>query len=152
ALAPFARAEEAPALPTTPQAWRAAAESDLEALRMYIREDTPVALDTENARMQRWFDRGYREAQARTRRVRDQSSYFYALAAYTNGFQDPHLRLNPVAPLSTARWPGFFVGGQDTVVSNYGGDTGVEIGTRVLSCDGKSLDRLRERTVFPFVL
>lgn len=152
----FAQDAPQPAQPATPQAWRAAAETDLEALRMYIREDTPVAVDTENPRMQRWFERGYREARRRMRRVTDQSSYFYALAAYTNGFQDPHLNLQPVTPIATARWPGFITmaRGDDTVVaSNYGAeDPAPENGARLVSCDGKSPARLRERTVFPFTL
>lgn len=156
-LVPLAVAQEQPQpqLPATPQAWRAAAESDLEALRTYLNEDTPVAIDAENPRMQRWFDRGYREARRRARRVTDQPSYFYALAAYTNGFQDPHLSLSPVAPIQTARWPGFIVTarGEDTIVaSNDGGEGAVENGARVVSCDGRALARLRERTVFPFTL
>ena len=152
----LAQEQEGPQLPQTPQAWRAAAESDLEALRMYLREDTPVAIDTENPRMQRWFDRGYREARARVRRVTDQPSYFYALAAYTNGFQDPHLTLQPVTPIATARWPGFITTarGDDTIVASTYGANGPapEEGARVVSCDGESLSRLRERVVFPFTL
>lgn len=147
--------QASPALPQTPQAWRAAAESDLEALRTYLREDTPVAIDTENPRMQRWFDRGYREARQRARRATDQPSYFYALAAYTNGFQDPHLSLQPVTPITTARWPGFIATarGDDTIVaSTEGGDTSIPEGVRIISCDGRALDRLRTGTVFPFVL
>lgn len=149
-------AQDAPAQPATPQAWRTAAETDLEALRMYIREDTPVAVDSENPRMQRWLDRGYREARRRTRRVTDQSSYFYALAAYTNGFQDPHLNLQPTTPITTARWPGFIVTsrGDDTIVaSNYGAEgPAPQNGARLVSCDGKTPARLREVTVFPFTL
>lgn len=153
--ASFAQSTLEVVTPDTPQEWRAAAESDLEALRMYLREDTPVAIDAENPRMQRWFDRGYREARQRVRRVTDQPSYFYALAAYTNGFQDPHLSLSPVAPIPIARWPGFIATarGDDTIVaSTDGGDTAIQDGARIVSCDGRALDRLRERTVFPFTL
>lgn len=152
--AAFAQEQEAPALPQTPQAWRASAESDLEALRMYIAEDTPVAVDSENARMQRWLDRGYREARQRARRVTDQPSYFYALAAYTNGFQDPHLSLQSVATLPTARWPGFIATsrGEDTIVASSFDAEGPQEGARIVSCDGRSLSQLRERTVFPFTL
>lgn len=151
----WAQDETGPAQLMTPQAWRAAAETDLEALRMYLREDTPVAIDAENPRMQRWLDRGYREARQRARRVTDQPSYFYALAAYTNGFQDPHLSLSPVAPIQTARWPGFIATarGDDTIVaSTHDGETSIAEGDRIVSCDGRSLDRLRARTVFPFTL
>lgn len=150
----FAQERDGPQLPQTPEAWRAAAESDLEALRMYLREDTPVAIDTENPRMQRWFGRGYREARQRVRRVTDQPSYFYALAPYTNGFQDPHLSLSSIVPLSVARWPGFIVTarGEDTIVTySEGGGVPAE-GARVVSCDGKALSRLRENTVFPFTM
>jgi Peptidase family S41 len=157
AIATAAFAEEPPQRPEPPQtqeAWRAAAESDLESLRMYLREDTPVAIDTENPRMQRWFDRGYREARQRVRRVTDQSSYLYALAAYTNGFQDPHLNLSLTSSLSIARWPGFVATarGDETVVAYSDGEGAPVEGARIVSCDGKSLARLRERTVFPFTM
>lgn len=153
--APFAAAQEqaAPELPATPQGWRAAAESDLEALRMYLREDTPVAVDSENPRMQRWVEEGYREARQRVRRVTDQPSYFYALAAYANGFQDPHLTLSPIAPISIARWPGFIATsrGEDTIVASTD-DASIAEGARIIRCDGRSLASLRERSVFPFTL
>jgi hypothetical protein len=119
-----AQEQDSPELPQTAQAWRAAAETDLEALRMYIREDTPVAIDTENAAMQRWFDRGYREARRRIRRVNDQASYYYALLGYTNGFYDPHLNLSAQMVLAPARWPGFITTarGDDVVVLFRDGD------------------------------
>lgn len=148
--------EEGPARPESPQAWRAAAEQDLQALRAYIEADTPVAVDDENPRMQDWLDRGYREARTRVRRVRDQSSHFYALAAYVNGFRDPHLNLNPAIPLPPARWPGFIAArsGEGSVV-HYRDESDAAappIGARILSCDGQSLARLEERTAFAYVL
>lgn len=154
--APAAAQESAPQTPATPEAWRAAAEADLEAMRMYLGEDTPVAIDAANPRMQRWFDRGYSEARRRVRDVRDHSSYFYALAAYANGFQDPHLTLQPLAPLETTRWPGFITTarGEDTIVVDVDGEgSGAPaVGARLLTCDGQTPARLRERIVFPFTL
>lgn len=153
--AAHAQEQAPPQLPQTPEAWRETARSDLEALRTLIEENTPIAVDEENPRMRAWFERGYREAHARVRRVTDQPSYFYALAAYTNGFRDPHLALSPVTQIRTARWPGFITtarDGETVVLSNYGGDPAPEMGARVVSCDGKSLARLRERIVFPFTL
>ena len=150
----FAQEQDGPQLPQTPEAWRAAAESDLEAIRMYLREDTPVAIDAENPRMQRWFDRGYREARQRARRVTDHSGYLYALTAYANGFQDPHLNFGLTTRLSIARWPGFIASarGEDTFVSFSEGEGVPPVGARIVSCDGKSLARLRETTVFPFTM
>jgi len=149
-------APQGPELPQTPQAWRAAAETDLEALRMYIREDTPVAIDTENPRMQRWFDRGYREAQRRVRRVNDQGSYYYALLGYTNGFYDPHLALSAIMRLAPARYPGFVATGRgdDVVVLFRDSDDPAlpALGARVVSCDGRSPQAYRERNIYPFSL
>ena len=63
--AAFAQDQQGPAQPQTPEAWRVAAETDLEALRAHLLNDTPVALDSENRAMQRWYERGYREARNR---------------------------------------------------------------------------------------
>lgn len=154
--AAFAQEQAPPALPQTPEAWRAAAEGDLEALRMLIREDTPVAIDDENPRMQRWFEAGYRQARARARRAIDQASYFYALAAYANGFQDPHLRVFAQPALQISRWPGFIVTASgDEAVVHYRDDADPNappMGARVLRCDGRTLTALRQRIVYPFTL
>jgi hypothetical protein len=152
--APFANAQQTPALPQTPEAWRAAAESDLESLRGLLRDHTPVAVDDQNPHVRRWFERGYREARARVRRVRDQPSHFFALSAYMNGFQDPHLSLFFATPLRVNRWPGFIVTarGEDAIVF-YRDDADASapaLGARIVSCDGQSIARLRERIVFPF--
>jgi hypothetical protein len=156
AFAPFAAAQEAPPPPDTPQAWRAAARSDLEALRALIAADTPIVVDDENPRMQAWYDDGYREAQARLRRVRDRSGYFYALSAYINGFRDPHVDLNPVGSLPVARWPGFIAtrSGEGSVVHyrDEGDARAPALGARIVSCDGKSLAELEAAAVFGFVL
>ena len=56
--AAHAQEQASPQLPRTPEAWREAARSDLEALRTLIEENTPVAVDDENPRMRAWFERG----------------------------------------------------------------------------------------------
>lgn len=156
AVSPAIADEDAAPRPETPQAWREAAGSDLEALRAMIAADTPVVVDDENPRMQAWYEEGYREAQARLFRVRDQSSYFYALAAYINGFGDPHLDLNPAGALPVARWPGFIAARSgDGSVVHYRDAADADappLGARIVSCDGNSLAELEERAVFGFVL
>lgn len=154
--AAFAQEDQGPALPETPQAWRAAAETDLEALHTLLGESTPVALDTENPAMQRWYDRGYREARSRLRRVNDQASYYYALLAYTNGFHDPHLALSAQMRLAPASWPGFVTtaNGDDIIVFSRD-DTDAQtpaIGARVISCDGRTPAAFRARNIYPFTL
>ena len=154
--AAFAQEQQGPALPATPEAWRAAAETDLEALRTHLREDTPVALDTENPTMQRWYERGYREARARVRRVNDQGSYYYALLGYTNGFRDPHLSLGAQMRLAPASWPGFVTtaDGDDVVVfwRDEADANTPAVGARVVSCDGRSPAAFRDRNIYPFTL
>lgn len=146
----------APVLPATPQAWRAAALSDLDALRDQLRVNTPVAVDSENPANQAWFAEGYRRAHAMAERVRDQSSYYYALLSYTNGFRDPHLSLSAVMQIPSSRWPGFIATahGNDVVVffREEGDQSAPRLGARVVSCDGRSLDDFRARNVYPFAL
>ncbi|MEZ5959682.1 MAG: S41 family peptidase [Hyphomonadaceae bacterium] len=154
--AAFAQEQQGPTLPTTPAAWRAAAEADLEALHTYLREDTPVALDAENPTMQRWYERGYREARSRVRRVTDQASYFYSLLGYTNGFHDPHLSLGAQMQLAPASWPGFVTtaDGDDVVVFSRDEDDAntPAVGARVISCDGRTPAAFRARNIYPFTL
>lgn len=154
--AAFAQEALEPVQPTTAEGWRSAAEIDLAALRTHLREDTPVALDTENPQMQHWYERGYRDARARVRRVNDQASYYYALLAYTNGFRDPHLSLGARMRLAPASWPGFVTtsDGDDVVVfSREEGEARLPaVGARVVSCDGVSLAIFRARNIYPFTL
>lgn len=154
--AAFAQDQQGPAQPQTPEAWRAAAETDLEALRAHLLNDTPVALDSENRAMQRWYERGYREARNRVRRVNDQGSYFYALLGYTNGFHDPHLSLSAQMRLAPASWPGFVATADgDNVVVFYRDEADANtpaIGARVISCDGRSSAAFRDRNIYPFTL
>lgn len=148
-------AQEGPAQPQTPEAWRAAAESDLEALRTLIREDTPAALDAENPQMQRWYDRGYREARNRLRRVNDQASYYYLLLGYVTGFRDPHLSLGAQMRLAPASWPGFVTtadGDNVVVFSREEEPTAPAIGARLISCDGRTPAAFRARNIYPFSL
>jgi len=140
----------------TASAWRAAAEADLDALRATLREDTPIAFDDENPRMQAWVEEGYRQAQARLPRVADHTSYFYALAPYINGFADPHLQLRATPSLSIARWPGFIATarGEGALVlfRDDADESAPPRGAVILECDGRSIAALKAETVFPFTL
>lgn len=157
--APIAAAQDeetAPQAPTTAREWRETARADLDALQAMLRDHTPIAVDAENPRMQRWFERGYREARARAGRVRDRTGYFYALAGYINGFQDPHVAIQLVEPLTVARWPGFITTarGEDAVVL-FRDETDAAApapGARVVSCDGVPLARLQAQKIYPFTL
>jgi hypothetical protein len=143
-------------MPTTPQGWRTAALSDLDALRTEIHDNTPIALDTENLATLRWFNEGYRAARERAEHARDQAGYYYALLSYTAGFRDPHLGLSAKMHLAPARWPGFVTTAHgDDVVVFYRDDhypSAPPLGARVISCDGRTLDAYRARYIYPFTL
>ncbi|MFZ5637924.1 MAG: hypothetical protein ACOY82_15190 [Pseudomonadota bacterium] len=151
-----AQAAEAPVKPTDAEGWRALALRDLEAMRAVLRDQTPIPFDTENAAYPRWLEDGYAQAQARIAQVRDESGYFYALAAYSNGFRDPHIDLDPTGELPTPRWPGFIAAarGDDAVVVYRDADDpdAPLIGTILHRCDGETLPALAQARVFPFTL
>lgn len=142
--------------PQTPAEWRAAAAQDLDAIRTHISADTPVGAGAAGPAYDAWLQQGYAEAQARLPRVEDRNGYYYALAAYVNGFHDPHLSLSPNQALPAPRWPGFIATLQrgDVVVSwRDPNDTAAPpLGARIVSCDGESLEALMQRTVYAFVI
>ena len=149
-------ASSALADPSSAAEWRNAAAQDLDAVRNIMVTDTPVGAGAAGPSYDAWLTQGYAQAQARLPQVQDRISYYYTLAAFVNGFHDPHLSLSPNQALPAPRWPGFVATRQrdDVVVSwRDGGDaTAAPLGARVISCDGQSLDALIERDVYAFTI
>lgn len=145
-----------PALPTDAAGWQALALRDLETARALLQSQTPIPFDTENPAYPQWLEVGYDEARTRAATVTDQAGAFYTVSAYLNGFNDPHIDLNPTAELPPAKWPGFIVSakGDHAVVvhSDPDGRLSFPVGTEILACDGQSLPALAAARVFPFVL
>src|SRR5262249_51379417 len=129
---------------------------DLDAIKANILNNTPIGAHAAGPAYDAWVEQGYTEARARLPRVTDRLSYFYALAAYVNGFRDPHLSLNPSATLPPPRWPGFIAARQhDGVVVAWRDDADANappLGAHIVSCDGRDLDALAREKVFAFVL
>lgn len=148
--------EAAPAKPTTPEEWRALAQTDLDAIRKELTDNTPIPFDAINTAYPQWLARGYEEARARVAHVSDETGYFYTLAAFGNGFRDPHISVDAVNALPGGRWPGFIVsahGENARVVMRDETDSNAPpIGAIIPACDGKFMDALAQERIFPFVL
>jgi len=151
-----ALAQDAPAAPATPEGWRELALSDLAAARDILTVQTPVPFDTDNPTYPAWLEEGYAQAEARAREARDAAGHFYALAFYLNGFNDPHLDVNPVSNLSAAQWPGFVAasreGGALVVMRDENDPDAPPVGAQILSCEGRTLASLAEERLYPYVL
>lgn len=146
----------APARPTDAAGWQALTLRDLEAVRALLQAQTPIPFDTENPAYPQWLEQGYAEARARAAKVTDQAGAFYTVAAYANGFRDPHIDVSAIADLPPATWPGFIASakGEHAVVvhSDASGGPALPVGTEILACDGQPLPALADARVFPFVL
>ena len=136
--------------------WQARTLVDLAAAQKAIWNNTPVPLDDENPQYRHWAIAGYREAEARAAEVTDAAGYFYTLAAYVNGFHDPHFQFGLVGDPPAARWPGFIVarrGDGAEVVYRDAADIGAPpVGAVVTGCDGKPLKDLLDERIYPFRL
>jgi hypothetical protein len=142
--------------PTTPEAWRALALTDLEAAREVLGSQTPIPYDTINPSYPRWYEEGYRRARTLAENARDAAGHFYAIAYYLNGFNDPHIDASARAELPAPQWPGFVAasraGGALIVMRDDSDPEAPPIGAQILSCEGRSLQSLAEERLYPYVL
>ena len=145
-----------PIKPTTAYAWQALTRADLAAMDKTIRENTPIAFDTETPALKNWLSAGFVAANARANLVTNEQGWFYTLAAFANGFGDPHLSVNPIGELPAARWPGFVVSAVDdkavVVLRDEADSDALPLGIKIIRCEATPLKTLVDTRVFPFVL
>ncbi len=161
-LPPMGRIERPPArlvagAPVNPDGspnWRARTLIDLAAARQMIWDHTPVPYDAENPQYRAWAVQGFAAAEARAEQASDLGGYFYTIAAYINGFRDPHIAVNVTGELPARRWPGFIVSQQGEaakIVYRDANDASVPpLGAKVVQCEGKALAALVAERVYPF--
>lgn len=140
---------------TSPDDWRAKTLGDLAAIRRIVWEHTPIPYDAENPHYRDWTITGTPFAIERAERVTDRAGWWHALAAYVNGFGDPHIAIHLDGEPLPARWPGFIVArvGNAAEVVHRADEPGLPpIGARFLACDGESLEVLLASRVYPFRL
>ena len=136
--------------------WRARTLIDLAAAQKLIWDNTPVPYDNENPQYREWAVSGFAAARVRADRVTDLAGYFYTVAAYINGFHDPHFQFSLAGDQPAARWPGFIAarkGDLAEVVDRDPADGGAPpVGATIVSCEGRALTELLEERIYPFRL
>ncbi len=134
--------------------WSARALIDLAAIREQLWANTPVPYDTENPQYREWAIKGFAEAEARAGQAKDRAGYFYTLAAYMNGFGDPHFQIGLKGDQLSPRWPGFIVSragdAAEVVYRDEADASAPPLGAKIVACDGKPLTQLMDERVYPF--
>lgn len=133
--------------------WQSRTLIDLAAIRDQLWANTPVPYDAENPQYRNWLVSGFVEAQTRAAQVKDRAGYFFTLAAYMNGFGDPHFQLSLKGDQLSPRWPGFIVSRSgDAAEIVYRDDNAPPLGTKITACDGNPIAQLLDERVYPFRL
>ncbi len=134
--------------------WKEKAERDLAALKVAIEDSHPGSIDTENPQFRVWLNEGYIKARQMLVRVEDGAGYAAVLRYYVNGFKDVHLSVK-LSGVGKLRSPGFLVkldkGGEYVVANRMNLEAKVPpIGSKLLSCDGKSAMMLAHDNLDPY--
>lgn len=147
--AQFAMAQEAPALPKTPEAWRAAAEQDVRAAYDFLAANHPGMVDPENpgfpAELAKARDAGLAVAQ----HVEGSDGYRAAIARFSVTLRDGHAGAWTELPEQSRQWPGFVPvwRGERMLVHTSVVDT-IPRGAEVRGCDGAPIRDVVLRTAF----
>lgn len=141
--------------PANPEEWRAAALADLASAKKLLEDNTPIPFDKQAPHHRSWLLEGYEKARALASRAVDEHGHYFALSAYINGFQDPHIALDLTQTRPDPLWPGFIAAPQGehaVVVSRDAEDQQAPaIGTKFLTCDGLSLEAFGRERILSFV-
>jgi hypothetical protein len=131
--------------------WPGIARSDLGAIRDTLAANAAfTATDRDSDAMRAWLETGFAQAEKRISLVRNERDYSMILAAFVNGFRDPHIGLVPGGAKALERplsWPGIATrwhGGRYEVayVATQLSASAPPLGAILNSCDGRSADAL----------
>lgn len=140
--------------PKAPAEWVAVTRQDLAAARRYLEQNSPIPFDYENPQVGQWLVQGYEQGIVRAQQVSDLGGYSATLSAYLNGFHDPHVSFGLDGAPPQGRWPGFIVaqrpGGGEIIDRDENDASLPPVGTKIFSCEGKSLEQLAVERIFPF--
>jgi hypothetical protein len=133
--------------------WVALTEADVGAIHDLLRDNHPGPPDPGNPHYRDWLAKGLGLAMSRASDARSYDDYVRTLAFYTNGFSDDHVQVYPSLTERLLTWSGFIVVGSldsSATVAVTESDTGVKVGDRLLSCDGKPPDALLAERTDPY--
>ena len=141
-------------VPQTPQAWRQAAQSDIEASYRILADNHPGMVDPQNPSFPKLLDAARQNAMSLAPRVDGPAGYMHAIARFSATLQDGHA--GPFARLPEevdppSRWPGFLTTWRgDGLWVHHSEQSEVPVGARILRCDDQSVDTLMRERVFAF--
>ncbi|MEQ7874303.1 S41 family peptidase [Sphingomonas sp. ASV193] len=145
---PSAKAQDAAAF------WRGAAERDVEAAYILVRDNHPAAVpELGDTRFTGALATAHALAAARARSVHDYDAYTATLAAFADALGDKHLWSRPTYVLERPSWPGFLTskrGSHWIVTERADGEDPSLKGAELLSCDGIPAERMAERSLGQF--
>jgi hypothetical protein len=152
-LAMAAGAHAAPAVPQTPDQWRQAATTDIEAAYRITLENHPGTYDPVNPAFMPKLARARAGGLALAAQVRDSSGYLAALQRFNTLIHDGHAGVAVQRDVVKVelRWPGFVAVWRGDGMLVYASEAGgPPAGARIDACDGKSMSELAESNVFAF--
>lgn len=146
--------EPRPALPASPEQWRAAALRDIEGAYHVTFANHAGTHDPHNPAFTKNLEAARIHGAALAARVVDGSGYTAALEGFTGRIQDGHAGVYPRFEADTLRrlqWPGFMAAWRGDLFVHAAEGSAAQAGERIISCDGKPVRTLLEQNVFPFI-
>jgi len=134
--------------------WATLTRGDIVAIRDTLRDNHPGPPDPSNPHYRDWLERGLPEALLRADAATSYGDYLRTVQFYTNGFADGHILVSPVLTQRLLTWSGFIVtahSAADAIVALAEPDTGLKVGDRLISCDGKDFGQLLAERTDPYV-
>ena len=150
--AQFATAQDGPPLPTTPQAWRAAAEQDVRAAYELLAANHPGMVDPENPGFPDELAKARDAGLATAARVQDAEGYRAAINQFSLTLQDGHAGASAQVDAGRPReWPGFVpVWRGERMLVHTSTVGSIPRGAEVRGCDGAPMREVVLRTAFAF--
>lgn len=152
-LASAQAASSAPAMPTTPEQWRAAAMRDIEAGYQVTMANHAGARDPHNPMFLANLDAAKVYGASLAAKVNDGGGYYASLLGFSSRIHDGHAGVYPtfmfkdVKPL---QWPGFVPAWRGDMYVHAAEGGAAEPGERIVSCDGTPIRTLLEKNVFKY--
>ena len=133
--------------------WSTLTRGDILVIHDTLRDNHPGPADPSNPHYRHWLEKGLPEAFARADAARSYSDYLRTLQFYTNGFADGHIVLSPALSQRLLTWSGFILtahSAADAMVAFAEPDSGLKVGARLISCDGKDFGQLLAERTDPY--
>jgi hypothetical protein len=149
--------EEAPAAPvppTSPKGWSDAAKGDIEAAYQALLGNHPGVVDPQNPEFASRLSQARANGLALAAKSTDSLSYIAAINKFGATFRDGHAGAfipDGKITLPPRRWPGFVPAWRgDSMVVYASEPGGPQVGSKIESCDGKTIRQLVLDNVYTF--